>query len=391
MPLRTEEFHTDPHGFYQQVREQFGPLAPVVLAGGVPATLVTGYSKALAILHDEFHSADPRPWQKDAPIGCPVRPVLEWRPTAARSAGADHDRYRRVIVEVVDGVNLHAVRARVEHTAVGLINLFCQRGQVDLRSEYAVPLVYTALGRILGVPDEMNDQLYRAVIEHIAATDAHAAKHGYDLTVAMLAETVSRKKTTPADDVTTRLIHHPAALTDDEIAHQLATLYFCGAEPTVSLLLNTLRLLIDHRLTGDVLGGALGARDALEETLFLDPPVANGCLRYPAATRLDGIWLPAHQPVVIAIAATNADPALHTTERVGNRAHLAWGAGKHQCPASALALLIAGSALDQLLDALPVMQPAVPVEQLSWFPTPFLRALTALPVTFTPAPPLHHL
>ncbi|WP_280457979.1 cytochrome P450 [Nocardia carnea] len=351
---------------------------------------MTGYGKALEILRDEFYSADPRAWQKGVPGECPVRPDLEWRPTAARSSGADHVRYRRVSVDVLGGVNLHTVQAQVERVAVGLINLFCERGHADLRSEYGVPLVYAALGQIVGVPEDASAHLYQAVTEHLTAADAQAAVQGYDLATAVLAEVVGQKKTESAEDIVTWLMQHPAGLTDDEVVHQLAEFYLSGAEPTVSLLLNTLRLfLTDDRFTGDVLGGALGAREAVEETLFLDPPVANGCVRYPTAPRLDGVWLPAHQPVVIGIRAANTEPVIHTAERHGNRAHLAWGAGTHQCPSSALALLIATTGLEQLLDALPVMQLAIPVEQLSWFPTPFLRALNALPVTFTPAPPLH--
>ncbi|MBF6456026.1 MULTISPECIES: cytochrome P450 [Nocardia] len=390
VPLWGAAFAADPDRFYQQTRKQFGPLVPVTLADDVPVTLVTGYGKALEVLRDEFYSADPRVWQKGVPGECPVRPGLEWRPTAARSSGADHDRYRRVVVDVLSGVNLHMVQAQVERVAVGLINLFCDRGQADLRSEYGVPLVYTALGQIAGVPEDANAQLYQAVTEHLTADDAQVAVQGYDLATAVLAEVVRQKKAAPAEDIATWLMQHPAGLTDDEVVHQLAEFYLSGAEPTVSLLVNTLRLfLTDDRFTGDVLGGALGAREAVEETLFLDPPVANGCVRYPTAPRLDGVWLPAHQPVVIGIRAANADPAIQAAERHGNRAHLAWGAGAHQCPSSVLALLIATTGLEQLLDALPVMKLAIPAEQLSWFPTPFLRALSALPATFLPAPPLH--
>ncbi|WP_425300165.1 cytochrome P450 [Nocardia flavorosea] len=389
VPLEGAVFAADPDRFYAQVRE-FRPLVPVTLADEMPATLVTGYGKALVILRDEFYSADSRGWQKGVPGECPVRPGLEWRPTVARSSGADHARYRGVVVDALSGVNLHTVQAQVERIAVGLINGFCGRGQADLRSEYGVPLVYAALGHILGVPEEAGAQLYQAVMEHVTAADAHTAAQGYDLATAVLAEVVHQKKTTPAEDVATRLIQHPAGLTDDEVVHQLAEFYLVGAEPTISLLVNTLRLLLtDERSSGEVLGGALGAREAVAETLFLDPPVANGCVRYPTAPRLDGVWLPAHQPVIIGIRAANADPAIHTGERHGNRAHLAWGAGVHQCPSSDLALLIATTGLEQLLDALPVMQLAIPAEQLSWFATPFLRALTALPVTFTPAPPLN--
>ena len=40
-PMYTQEFATDPHRADRAMREQFGPLVPVDLAPGVPATLVT--------------------------------------------------------------------------------------------------------------------------------------------------------------------------------------------------------------------------------------------------------------------------------------------------------------------------------------------------------------
>lgn len=395
MPLEGAAFGADPDGFYEHVRETFRrrPLVPVMLASDVPATLVTGHGKALSVLHDaEFYSADPRTWEKQAPVGCPVGPALAWRPTAARNSGPDHDRLRRAVVEVLDGVNLHAVQAQVEQCAVELINSFCERGQADLRAGYAVPLVYAALGELIGVSDEESAQLYQGLTEHVTATDAQGAAGGYEHAVAVLAAVVGRKRAEPGEDVVTRLLRHPAALADEELAHQLAELYLYGAEPTTSLVLNPLRLLLtDERYASDVLGGGMGIRDMIEEALYRDPPVPIGCVRYPTAPRLDGDggWLLAHQPVAIGIGAANGDPALRTSERTGNRAHLAWGAGRHQCPSSDLAMLIAATALEQLLDALPEMALAIPAEQLTWFPTPFLRAVTALPVTFTPAPPLH--
>ena len=45
--------------------------------------------------------------------------------------------------------------------------------------------------------------------------------------------------------------------------------------------------------------------------------------------------------------------------------------------------------IDQLLDALPEMRLAVPVDGLTWRPGPFHRALVALPVTFPESPPLN--
>jgi hypothetical protein len=45
-------------------------------------------------------------------------------------------------------------------------------------------------------------------------------------------------------------------------------------------------------------------------------------------------------------------------------------------------------AIDQLLDALPEIQLAVPADKLVWRPGPFHRAMTAFPVVFPKSPPL---
>ena len=77
------------------MRAEHGPLVPVDLAPGVPATLVIGYDQARRILNDELRfPADPRVWERAIPDTCPVRPMMEWRPNALRSTGPEHSRYR---------------------------------------------------------------------------------------------------------------------------------------------------------------------------------------------------------------------------------------------------------------------------------------------------------
>jgi hypothetical protein len=99
----------------------------------------------------------------------------------------------------------------------------------------------------------------------------------------------------------------------------------------------------------------------------------------------EGVVLPKDQPVVISLAAANTDPMLTAEHREGNRAHLAWSAGAHTCPAQGQARLITSVAIEKVLDALPEMELAVPDRLLKWRPGPFHRALTALPVNFPPA------
>lgn len=100
---------------------------------------------------------------------------------------------------------------------------------------------------------------------------------------------------------------------------------------------------------------------------------------------LSGTKLNAGDPVLISFAAANSDPSLSTSRQtLSKRAHLAWGAGPHACPAKDPALLISILTIEKLLNKLPDIELSVPVESLTWRPGPLHRALTSLPARFTP-------
>ncbi|MFI6996164.1 cytochrome P450 [Nocardia sp. NPDC050175] len=387
--LYSEEYAADPHLAYREMRRQYGSLVPVNLSPDVPATLVIGYHTALRILNDPEHfPADPRIWQKGVPGECPILPMLEWRPNALRSAGLDHSKYRQANVAAIAEVDLHSLHATVERIAIPLINAFCQDGAADLISQYAFPLTFAVLNSVLGCSPEIGQQVatgMAAIFEGVNADKGNAM-----LTDALF-DLVNSKRKEPGDDITSRLLAHPAKLDDVEMIHQLVTLYGAGIEPQQNLIVNTLLLMLtDDRFAGNVLGGSLSTRDALDEVLFTDPPMANYCVSYPRQPILiDGVWLPAHQPVVISMSGCNNDPTISVGEYVDNRSHLAWSVGPHACPARSMAYLIVQDAIDQLLDALPELDLAVAASELSWRPGPFHRALVSLPVVFPKSPPLN--
>lgn len=387
-PMYTAEFAADPHRAYREMREKHGDFAPVELAPGVPATLVLGYRTAVRILNDpDRFPADPRVWQQGVPADCPVLPMMQWRPNALRNAGDEHARYRQTNTAGLTGIDQYKLQDTVERIAVGQINSFCAAGTADLVRDYAFPLAFQVLNQVLGCPVEIAGQAaegFRAIFEGVGA------ERGNKLLVDALLRLAQHKRAQPGDDVTTRMLRHPTGLSDTEMVHQLATLYGAGIEPQQNLIINALLLmLVDDRFGGSALGGSLSTRDALDEVLFDDPPMANFCISFPPQTTLiEDYWLPAHQPVLISMAACNTDPAIRAGTSAGNRSHLAWGVGPHACPASTVAYLIAQQAVDQLLDALPDIRLAVPAAELSWRPGPFHRALSALPVTFTSSPPL---
>ncbi|WP_280315803.1 cytochrome P450 [Nocardia abscessus] len=327
VPLYSPEFAADPHHAYREMRNRYGSLAPVELAPGVPATLVVGYDTALRILNDpERFPADPRTWQKNIPADCPVLPIMEWRPTASRNSGVEFLRYRQAITASISEVDLYALHTTVEEIAIPLVNTFCQAGTADLISQYAFPLTFEVVNALLGCPAEIGQRVATGMA---ALVEAVEAENGNKMISEAMLELVALKQAEPGPDITSILLRQPAGLDEQEMVHQVAGHYGAGIEFQQNLIANTLLLILtDDRFGESVLGGTLSTRDALDEVLFNDPPLANFLTTYPRQPILiDDVWLPAHQPILISMAGCNNDPAIRTEDHTGNRSHLAWGGG----------------------------------------------------------------
>ncbi|MEU4685097.1 cytochrome P450 [Streptomyces xinghaiensis] len=382
------EFAADPAAAYARLRT-YGPVAPVELAEGVEAWLVTSYEGALDVLRSpERFSKDPRRWRALAdgtvPPDSPVIPMMMYRPNALWTDGADHARLRGAITDSLDRVDPNALRGYVEHSADTLIDRFGPRGRADLLAEYGARLPLLVFERLFGCPPDIGTKLVEGM-SGIFDSEADAEKAN-QLLLEAVAGLVALKRAEPGPDVTSWMMAHPAALTDEEMMHQLILLMGAGTEPQQNLICNGLLLLLsDDRFAGDLAGGSMPVEDALDEVLWTDPPMANYCVHYPLHEQdFGGHTLRPGEPVLVSLAAANTDPTLVSERRGGNRAHLAWSAGPHGCPAKDPARLIAAVAVEKLLDRLPDVELEVGVEQLSWRPGPFHRALAALPVRFPP-------
>lgn len=386
------EFAADPMAAYARLRAH-GSAAPVEIAPGVRAWLVTRYEIALEVLRSpERFSKDPRRWRALAdgtvPADSPVVPMMMYRPNALWTDGDEHSRLRGAIADSLGRVDPGALKGYVEHHADLLIDRFGPRGRADLRGEYGAVLPLLVFNQLFGCPPDTGDKLVEGV-SGIFDADADSDKANAVLTEGV-AELVALKRRRPGPDVTSWLMEHPARLTDEEMMHQLVVLMGAGTEPQQNLICNGLRLLLsDDRFAGDLAGGSMPVEDAIDEVLWTDPPIANYAIHYPLQDlELGGTLLREGEPVVISLAAANTDPALSGDRRAGNRAHLAWSAGPHTCPAKSPARLIATIALEKLLDRLPDIEPEIPAERLEWRQGPFHRALAALPVRFPPISPV---
>ncbi|XHM95856.1 cytochrome P450 [Peterkaempfera sp. SMS 1(5)a] len=386
IPLHGADFAADPDSVYARLRE-YGPAAPVELAPGVDAKLVTSYGTALKVLRGtQTFVKDARRWRAlatgEVSADNPVVPMMVYRPNCLYADGEAHTRLRSAVTDSLDRVDPHELRHYVEQSADALIDDFSRAGTADLIGDYAKRLPLLVFKQMFGCPGDIGDRLVAGMSGIFDGVDAEKAN---EMLTRATIDLITLKHQRPGADVTSWLMAHPAQLTDEEVIHQLVVLLGAGTEPQQNLIANTLRLLLaDDRFAGDLSGGSLPVEDALDEVLWTTyTPMANYAVHYPVQdTELDGVRFREGEPIVISFAAANTDPSLPAGHRAGNRAHLAWSAGPHTCPAKSPARLIATVAIEKLLDRLPDLELAVPVGELSWRPGPFHRALSSLPVRF---------
>ncbi|MEI5102825.1 cytochrome P450 [Streptomyces sp. PmtG] len=380
-------FAADPQRLYDQLRAQ-APAGPVELAPGVDATLVVGHQLAVQVLQNTtLFVRDARRWQalNDGRVGLdsPVLPMMAYRPNCLFTDGVVHLRLRKAVTDSLDRLNLTRIRRDVEPIADYLIDRFSEQGRADLLNDYAKLLPLLLFNRLFGCPAKIGDTLTSAMSAIFDGKDALRANE--ELT-ACLMELIVLKRRQPGDDVTTWLIQHPAGLTDEELINQLVMLMGAGVEPERNLIGSGLLRLISKHEDGRQAGVLIG--EALDHVLWKQTPIANYATHYPVQdVDLGGVIAEANTPVMISFAAANSDPEFAAADQGhGKGAHLAWGAGPHSCPAKDPARVIASTAIERLLNALPDITLAVREEELQWRPGPFHRALVALPVEFTPSP-----
>ncbi|MFI9325713.1 cytochrome P450 [Kitasatospora aureofaciens] len=400
-PLYGQAVADDPHGLYARLRERYGPVAPIELEPGVEAWLVLGYGELLELTRNEaLFSKDSRHWRVPAEgrlaPDSRLQPMTAWRPTLLNLDGAEHQRLRAAVSDTLAQIDHRQLRETTEAAANGLIDSWGPDGTADLIGQYARALPLLVSTQLVGLPAGSGPRMIE-LISHFVDSGPESVRAAGEFQET-LAELVRHRRTAPGADLTSWLLAHPAALTDEEAVHHLVVLMIAGNETCINWIGNTLRLLLtDRRFRATLTGGRLTVSDALEEVLWRDPPTQNFPGRWATGdTVLGGQYISAGDMLVLGLAAANADPAAQGASSAaqgslgGNRAHLAWGAGRHVCPAQHPARIIVETAIETLLHRLPDLQLAVPSSELAWRPSPWSRALVALPVlysAFTPPRP----
>ncbi|NIH79673.1 cytochrome P450 family protein [Amycolatopsis viridis] len=396
--LYTESFAADPYPVWARLREQ-APVCPVS-SPRFDSYLITRFDDARDALTDPRLSKDLYgPGEHYLRIFGPNS--AELNKNMLNSDPPEHTRLRHLVSQAFAPRRIEALRPRIAEVVDGLLDKIVPSGECDLMREFAIPLPMVVICELLGVPEIDHDRFigWTQVIrtsgsikrspeeERAAVQQAQLQLHDY------LADLVQRKRTEPGDDLISALIDacdQDGRLSERELVSTTFLLLFAGHQTTADFLGNAVLALLCHP----------GQLDLLRERPELLPNAVEELLRYdgplPVASprvatedvEYDGMRIPRGSIVGVVLNAANHDPRrFDDPDRLDVRRtgpHLGFGYGVHHCLGVSLARMEALIGIGALIDRLPGLRLAVPVDELRRLPpaSPF-RGLLELPVRFT--------
>ncbi|NKZ04224.1 cytochrome P450 [Actinomadura latina] len=398
-PLLNRDYESRPAVFYERLRAEYGPVAPVDVLG-VPVWLVLGYAQTLDILRDTrgIWSKRVGSWRRyregSVPADWPMLPVVESDNSGFRD-GADSTRLRGAWSE---GLRPFQDRTRpeaksleqaVRRHADELITVLSENGGpsgwADLSAQYARPLPLMVIGRLLGTGGEGDDEL---IIDLWRVMDAGPeAQEASNRLIARVADVCAARVASPGADLPSLMLAAVPDLTAEELTREMAMMTGLVGDVTGTLICNTItEVLIGGTRAGDSMSAGM-IQEAINRAAAANPPMANLSFRWAKAdARIGRFQIAAGDPVMVSPAAAHLDPAFTASATpdsiYSSRAHLAWSAGPHACLGRDLATTITTIAVERLFDRFASLRLALPADQLPWRSSPLMRGLRSLPVIY---------
>ena len=406
-PIVIDRTGTDIHAEAAQIRAQ-GPVARIELPGGVLAWSITSYELAQQALSDHRFSKDSRRHWKaftNGEIGSDF-PLISWAlmENLTTAYGSAHSRLRRLVARAFTPRRVEAMRPGIQNAVASLLACLAAQpaGQtVDLKAQFAHPLAAQVICDLVGVPASARGTILRGGQAGVATTMTAEQVAASVLQVRReMAELVAARRQAPEDDLVTDLIaaqeEDGSRLTDAELVGTLLLLLSTGTEPVANLVTNTVVALLGHPAQREhVTLGRVSWRDAIEETLRMDAPVAHLPFRFAVEDiEIGGVRIAAGDPVLIHFAAAGRDPARHGSTADdfdvmrASKDHLSFGYGIDRCIGMTLGLLEAELAVSALFERFPGLTLAVALAELQPQGTFIMNGRRALPVHLSAPRPL---
>ena len=307
-----------------------------------------------------------------------------------------HTRLRQVLQSAFMPKSMAALRPQVETIAREILDSLGNKTEIDLLTDFAVPLPATVIGDLCGVPRDQvenlrtwSDDIAKFVLQGRSTPDKYDRSHSA-LTecVAFYRDLVTDHRANPRNNLTSLMIEGGEIgkpLDDDEIVSTLVLILFAGHETTTNLITSGMFALLNNP---DQL--ALLQRDrslvpaAVEEFLRAEGPIATIVRLALEDIEIDGQVIKKGERVFAAIDSAAHDPAVFKDPmsvditRRRNR-HMAFGKGIHLCLGAPLARLEGQVAFEALLDHFMEFKFSGPLP--GWRDELIARGLRNLPLT----------
>ncbi|MEV4071813.1 cytochrome P450 [Nonomuraea fuscirosea] len=355
------------------------PVAPIRLASGDEALLLTRYDDVRQVL------SDPRFTRRlDAEDAARVTAnesggVFGGALSGASTmSGENHRAWRQLVGRAFTAKRVTAMQPRIQAMTERLVDRMVAEGQpADLVSSVGFPLPVWAICDLLGVPDSDRDRFAYWSDTMLSMTrftqeEIDAAQAEFD---AYLMALVAAKRAEPGDDLISELLAMVEGL-DGRLTEQLLMgtakgLLVAGHETTANMIGKMMSMLLaDPARWQALLADRALIRPAVEESLRFDANPGFGMPRYLSEeVEVGGERLPGGTTVICSMAAANRDERQfeRAAEMLLDRSpnpHVAFGVGPHSCLGQALARTELQTVLKVLLDRLPTLEPAVPATAL---------------------------
>ncbi|MQS10034.1 cytochrome P450 family protein [Streptomyces alkaliphilus] len=384
-----------------------GPIARVELPGGVPVWAVTHHEEARRLLTDPRLVKDIGEWgawtRGEIPADWPLIGLANPGRSMLTVDGAEHRRLRAKVAQALSPRRVEALRPGIERITERLLDELTARADaeeaagaprpVDLKAAFAYPLPMGVVAELMGI-DEADlprlQELYDAFFSTQTPPDRVLAVLGE--LAELFGRVVEEKRRNPGDDLTSALLTAEDGgepLTVEEVVNTLQLMIAAGHETTISLIVNTVRALLNHPdQLALVLFGEVPWETAIEETLRRYSPTSHVLIRFAREdVEIGGTVIPRGEALITSYSAIGIDTSRHGADaeafditRTTPIRHMSFGHGPHICPGAPLSRLEAGIALPALFQRFPDMALAVPDSELRNKPAVTQNDLYDLPV-----------
>jgi len=350
------------------------PVRRVRTIAGDEAWLVSSYDLCKQVLEDDRFSLK----DTSAP-GVPRQYALTIPPEVVNNMGnITGAGLRKAVLKALNPKSEGLTDWMRSYAAELVDGLMAEGAPADLRGGFADPYSAAMHCHILGIPQTDAPRLMRSldIAFMNSACPVTGAKLNWDRDIAYMTARLDDPSTTGLMSELAALREDPeyAHLTDEMLATVGVTMFGAGVISTSGFLAMALVSLLQRPELGwELTANPARISAAVDELLRVNLSIGDGLPRLALEdVRLGEVEVRKGELVLVLVEGANFDPAQFPDPyrfdltRDNSTAHLSFGGGRHYCPATALGKRHAETALEVLLERMPDIQLAVPIEQLVW-------------------------